>query len=172
VKELQSKEGGGEAWLSSLRYRSLDIALEELCSLPGVGPKVAACVALFSLDQHHAIPVDTHVWRVYFDSILVVQGKYLVDYFMVCKPDFVYVIQIATTYIMPELAGARLTAKLHVAVSEAFVKKFGKYAGWAQNVLFIAELLSHQVHLPEHLRTCREKKSKAKNNKKIKIAKG
>ncbi|CAA6663847.1 unnamed protein product [Spirodela intermedia] len=36
---------------------------EALCTLPGVGPKVAACVALFSLDQHHAIPVDTHVWQ-------------------------------------------------------------------------------------------------------------
>ena len=64
VKELQAKEGGGEEWLSSLRLRGLDEALDELCSLPGVGPKVAACIALFSLDQHHAIPVDTHVWRV------------------------------------------------------------------------------------------------------------
>lgn len=26
-------------------------------------PQVAACVALFSLDKHGAIPVDTHVWQ-------------------------------------------------------------------------------------------------------------
>ena len=81
-------------------------------------------------------------------------------------------LQIATTYIMPELAGARLTSKLHSAVSEAFVNKFGKYAGWAQNVLFIAELSSHQLLLPEDLRTSREKKSKAKSNRKMKIAEG
>lgn len=33
----------------------------------GIGPKVAACVALFSLDKHEAIPVDTHVWQVCVD---------------------------------------------------------------------------------------------------------
>ena len=29
-----------------------------------MGPKVAACVALFSLDKHSLVPVDTHVWQV------------------------------------------------------------------------------------------------------------
>uniref|UniRef100_A0A251S733 Putative DNA glycosylase, Helix-turn-helix, base-excision DNA repair n=1 Tax=Helianthus annuus TaxID=4232 RepID=A0A251S733_HELAN len=50
-----------------------------LTSLPGVGPNVAACIALFSLDQHHVVPVDTHVWK------------------------------IATRYLVQELAGKRLT---------------------------------------------------------------
>jgi endonuclease-3 len=36
---------------------------ERLRSLPGVGPKTAACVLLFSLDQPY-FPVDTHVHRV------------------------------------------------------------------------------------------------------------
>ena len=36
---------------------------EYLCSLPGVGPKTAACVLLFSM-QRPAFPVDTHVHRV------------------------------------------------------------------------------------------------------------
>ncbi|KAI5054980.1 hypothetical protein GOP47_0030125 [Adiantum capillus-veneris] len=139
VKELQLKKGGGEEWLYSLRGRTLDDTLAELCSLPGIGPKVAACIALFSLDQHHAIPVDTHVW------------------------------QIATNYIMPELAGERLTSKLHVAVSEAFVERFGTYAGWAQNVLFIAELSSHQSYLPEHLRRCRDNFMKKNGRKKQKL---
>jgi N-glycosylase/DNA lyase len=35
-----------------------------LRELPGVGPKVADCVALFSLDQSSVIPVDTHVWSI------------------------------------------------------------------------------------------------------------
>jgi endonuclease-3 len=34
-----------------------------LVGLPGVGPKTAACVLLFSLDRPH-FPVDTHVHRV------------------------------------------------------------------------------------------------------------
>lgn len=66
VDALQSKPGGGLEWLTSLRKLDLQRAIEALCTLPGVGPKVAACVALFSLDQHHAIPVDTHVWKVSF----------------------------------------------------------------------------------------------------------
>ncbi len=34
-----------------------------LCSLPGVGPKTAACVLVFSLGRN-AFPIDTHVHRV------------------------------------------------------------------------------------------------------------
>lgn len=51
-------------WLASFRKMDLNTAIDGLSTLPGVGPKVAACIALFSLDQHHAIPVDTHVWQV------------------------------------------------------------------------------------------------------------
>lgn len=64
VSALQSKPGGGDEWLMSLRKLDLQDAIAALCTLPGVGPKVAACIALFSLDQHSAIPVDTHVWQV------------------------------------------------------------------------------------------------------------
>lgn len=64
VKALQSKPGGGEEWLLSLRKLELEEVIDALTTLPGVGPKVAACIALFSLDQHDAIPVDTHVWKV------------------------------------------------------------------------------------------------------------
>ena len=38
-------------------------AKEWLTSLPGVGPKTAACVLLFALNRP-ALPVDTHVGRV------------------------------------------------------------------------------------------------------------
>ncbi|KAI3686940.1 hypothetical protein L1987_80630 [Smallanthus sonchifolius] len=61
IEVLQSKPGGGVEWLTSLRKSDLESAIEALTSLPGVGPKVAACIAVFSLDQHHAVPVDTHV---------------------------------------------------------------------------------------------------------------
>ena len=61
---MQAKPGGGEKWLASLRKKELSDVIDALCTLSGVGPKVAAYIALFSLDQNHAIPVDTHVWKV------------------------------------------------------------------------------------------------------------
>ncbi|KAI9106531.1 hypothetical protein K1719_022059 [Acacia pycnantha] len=128
VNSLQAKPDGGEEWLKSLRILDLQEVINALCTLPGVGPKVAACIALFSLDQHHAIPVDTHVWR------------------------------IATKYLLPELAGSRLTPKLSSRVAEAFVSKYGKYAGWAQTLLFIAELPSQKTLLPPQLRIVEQSK--------------
>jgi N-glycosylase/DNA lyase len=55
--------------------------------------------------------------------------------------------QIATNYLLPDLAGAKLTPKLHGRVAEAFVSKYGEYAGWAQTLLFIAELPAQKTLL-------------------------
>ena len=55
---------GGSDWLMSLRQTPYDECLTQLCELPGIGPKVAACICLFSLDKPEAIPVDTHVWAI------------------------------------------------------------------------------------------------------------
>lgn len=71
VNVLQSKPEGGEEWLHSLRKLDLEDVISALSTLPGVGPKVAACIALYSLDQHHAIPVDTHVWRVSYFLFII-----------------------------------------------------------------------------------------------------
>lgn len=73
---------------------------------------------MFSLDKHDAIPVDTHVW------------------------------DLATKYYAPHLAKKSLTPKLHAEVQQAFVDRFGPYAGWAHNCLFISELASHKHLLP------------------------
>lgn len=54
---------GGREWLLQLREKPFAEVIEELTQLAGVGPKVAACVALFSCDKHDSIPVDTHVWK-------------------------------------------------------------------------------------------------------------
>ncbi|RZR95149.1 hypothetical protein BHM03_00023964, partial [Ensete ventricosum] len=197
VRALQAKPGGGAEWLASLRGLELDEVIDALCTLPGVGPKVAACIALFSLDQHHAIPVDTHVWQVTFlvveikdcntglcrlyRAVLSGSGcfrpvpveairtdppvdryvdrslpggtarsprRYAYAYRSILGTVPYYAVlgtSIATQYLMPELAGTRLTPKLCRCVSEAFVAKFGEYAGWAQNVLFIGELPSQKV---------------------------
>jgi N-glycosylase/DNA lyase len=55
----------GDGWLRSMRdVDDPDAVRTMLMECPGVGPKVADCVALFSLDQSGAIPVDTHVWDI------------------------------------------------------------------------------------------------------------
>lgn len=49
--------------LSRMEREPLAQARGELCDLPGVGRKTAACVLLFSFGRHD-VPVDTHVHRV------------------------------------------------------------------------------------------------------------
>lgn len=49
--------------LLALRGAPLDEVREALLPLPGVGPKVADCIALFSLDSDGAFPVDRWVLR-------------------------------------------------------------------------------------------------------------
>lgn len=53
----------GSIDLGFLYTMPLDEATAWLTALPGVGPKTAACVLLFSLDRP-TMPVDTHVHRV------------------------------------------------------------------------------------------------------------
>ena len=53
---------GGEPALPDLTAPPLDAALGFLTSLPGVGPKTAACTLMFGLGLP-AMPVDTHVHR-------------------------------------------------------------------------------------------------------------
>jgi endonuclease-3 len=56
-------EERGSFDLDFLRTEPLDQARAWLTGLPGVGPKTAACVLLFSCGRP-ALPVDTHVHRV------------------------------------------------------------------------------------------------------------
>jgi N-glycosylase/DNA lyase len=49
-----------QGWLEGLREVPYKEAHEQLLQLPGVGPKVADCVCLMSLDKMGAVPVDTH----------------------------------------------------------------------------------------------------------------
>jgi endonuclease III len=61
VQRLQ--QDFGEATLELLRLVKTSVADKYLQSLPGVGPKTAKCVLLFSLGRE-VLPVDTHVRRV------------------------------------------------------------------------------------------------------------
>jgi len=60
---LTERIGDGPLTDEFLADQSMEEADAYLRSLPGVGPKTAACVLLFALGKP-AFPVDTHVWRV------------------------------------------------------------------------------------------------------------
>jgi endonuclease III len=63
VRVHQILEAIGDDDLADLADAPLDEARRELCALPGVGRKTAACVLLFAFGRPDP-PVDTHVYRV------------------------------------------------------------------------------------------------------------
>eukprot|EP00051_Salpingoeca_urceolata_P005759 m.76907 g.76907 ORF g.76907 m.76907 type:complete len:481 (-) comp14528_c5_seq2:76-1518(-) len=107
---------GGEAYLYSLRGKDHQAVQEALLQFTGVGRKVADCVALFSLDQTCAVPVDTHVWQI-------------------AKRDFAAASSL-------DSSTKTLTPKVYQRIHEAFSSTFGPHAGWAHCLLFAAELPS------------------------------
>ena len=129
---------GGENWLHQLRLRGGReeqrlCVNEDLQKLPGVGRKVADCVALFSLDQTATVPVDVHVYDIAardYDPSLLDSSK-----------------SSATGQI------ASLTPKLYERVGDLFRARFGKHAGWAHSVLFAAELDPFRKQLSSEMQT-------------------
>jgi N-glycosylase/DNA lyase len=101
--------------LERLRQLPYLQAKKQLCSLAGVGPKVADCVLLFSLGKTEAFPVDRWVERVILNHY--------------------------AQQLPPELA-RKLAQKEGVTNTEyaklnAFGRSyFGKYAGYAQEYLY------------------------------------
>ncbi|XP_069668207.1 N-glycosylase/DNA lyase [Haliaeetus albicilla] len=107
-------EGLGAEGLHQLRTVPYAEARRVLCALPGVGAKVADCVCLMALDKAEAVPVDTHVWR------------------------------IARQRYGMALGGRSLTARAHQEIGDFFRGLWGPRAGWAQAVLFCADLRQGQ----------------------------
>jgi N-glycosylase/DNA lyase len=99
----------GPGWLLGLRHVPYAEAHAELVALRGVGPKVADCVCLFSLDQTAAVPVDTHIWQ-------VAQARW------------------GTGSLRTAAAG--LTGAAYRRVGDTFRARYGALAGYAQNWLF------------------------------------
>ncbi|RHZ75961.1 hypothetical protein Glove_208g75 [Diversispora epigaea] len=110
---INGSGSGGEQWLHSLRKLDYKEAHEALLQLTGVGPKVADCVCLMSLDKHNAIPVDTHVWQI-------------------AKREY--------GFNSGNKGSKTLTSRAYEAVGNHFRKLFGDYSGWAHSVLFTADL--------------------------------
>ena len=85
-----------------------------LLQFPGVGRKVADCVALFSLDQLDAFPIDIHMYKlslkVYFSSLCGATKR------------------------------STLTESEYKRIREHFCNLFKIYPGWAQSILFTSQL--------------------------------
>ncbi|NWS83616.1 OGG1 lyase, partial [Toxostoma redivivum] len=107
-------EGLGTEGLCQLRTAPYAEARRVLCALPGVGAKVADCVCLLSLDKAEAVPVDTHVWH-------IARQRYGVA-----------------------LGGKSLTPRTYQEIGDFFRGLWGPRAGWAQAVLFCADLRKGQ----------------------------
>ncbi|KAJ4290120.1 8-oxoguanine glycosylase ogg1 [Collariella sp. IMI 366227] len=89
-------------------------AHEALLQLTGVGPKVSDCVCLMGLGWGEAVPIDTHVWQIAQRDYNFGKGG----------------------------KGKTLTKAMYDAVGDHFREIWGPQAGWAQSVLFTANLKS------------------------------
>lgn len=70
-------------YLSSLRSMTYHAAREQLLKFQGVGPKVADCILLMSMDQPSSIPVDRHVFQIAakWYGLRNAKYEYLAEYF-------------------------------------------------------------------------------------------
>ncbi|KAM7063520.1 N-glycosylase/DNA lyase isoform 1-T1 [Molossus nigricans] len=108
---------GGLLWLQQLQKAPYEEAHKALCTLPGVGTKVADCICLMALDKPQAVPVDVHVWQI-------------------AQRDYSW---------HPTTTQAKgPSPQANKELGNFFRSLWGPYAGWAQAVLFSADL--HQPH--------------------------
>ncbi|KAK4230980.1 DNA glycosylase [Podospora fimiseda] len=89
-------------------------AHEALVGLTGVGPKVSDCVCLMGLGWWQTVPIDTHVWQIAQRDYSFGKGN----------------------------KSKTMSKAMYDAVGQYFMKIWGPYAGWAQAVLFTANLKS------------------------------
>lgn len=85
--------------------------VERLLKFPGIGPKVADCIALMSLDKHESVPIDTHIWKV--------ASKHY--------------------KLIPAAANKSMSRSLYKEIGSKFRSIFGERAGWAHLILFAAQ---------------------------------
>lgn len=94
-------------WLEGLRERPYAEAKAELMTIRGVGAKIADCVSLFALGKDEAVPVDTHIWAV------------------------------AREIFGASVPTRTLTPATYEAIAGMFVRRYGEFAGWAQEYLYL-----------------------------------
>lgn len=97
--------------LNKFRCTGYDETVTFLRKVPGIGPKVADCVALMSLDQLSSVPIDTHIWQIAVER-----------------------------YKFNKKTVSNLNVRIYREIGDKFRQLFGDKAGWAHSVLFTAEL--------------------------------
>ena len=115
------KEAANMVFLKKINFENLEKSnyqetKKKLCTIPGIGNKVADCIMLFSLNKLEAFPIDRWVIRIL--------EKYYPNKF-----------QIDTKTI---------TEKQYDILHKKIVNYFGSYAGYAQQFLFKMERESYQ----------------------------
>jgi N-glycosylase/DNA lyase len=137
----QLQQVGGETYLHQLRaIPDANEVQEALTQFTGVGRKVADCVALFSLQQDDAIPVDVHVWKI--------ARRDYINNSSDTTPD-----GSGDNQQHPLLTGSvkSLTPTVYRHVGDLFRTRFPNKSGWAHSLLFVAELPSFRPVLPQHI---------------------
>lgn len=51
-------------YFQNLKEMPYETVVEELLQFPGVGPKVADCIALFGIGKLESVPIDTHILKI------------------------------------------------------------------------------------------------------------
>jgi len=115
VRETARLVDKGGFDLESLRFMPYAEAKNALLSLPGVGPKVADCVLLFSLDKLEAFPIDVWMKRI----MLECYSRYF-------EPSFVVKVE----------SKAGLSPAEYQALYVVGRRVFGEYLGYAQEYLY------------------------------------
>jgi len=105
----------GDFELETLKTMPYERAKEELLTLPGVGPKVADCVLLFSLDKLKAFPIDVWMKRIILE--------YYSQHF---EPEFVTKIK----------TKKGLSPREYQTIYAFGRRYFGEYLGYAQEYLY------------------------------------
>jgi N-glycosylase/DNA lyase len=115
VKQTSKLVSNGNLNLEALKKMPYEKAKKELMDLPGVGPKVADCVLLFSLDKLEAFPID--VWM-----------KRVISEF--------YRTSFEQSFIEKVKTKKSLSPNEYEKISSFGRKHFGEYVGYAQEYLF------------------------------------
>jgi len=115
VKAASKLVSSGAFNLEALKTMSYERAKKELMTLPGVGPKVADCVLLFSLDKLEAFPIDVWMKRIILEF---------------------YREHFEQSFIDKVAAKKSLSPNQYEIISSFGRKYFGEYIGYAQEYLF------------------------------------
>ena len=118
VLEVSRKVNAREFDLEALRELSYKKAKDMLMKLSGVGPKVADCVLLFSLDKLEAFPIDVWMKRIVME--------YYADHF-------------DSSFVKKVSSKNSLTCGEYKRIGLFGRKYFGKFVGYAQEYLYYFE---------------------------------